>query len=48
MRTFRIDVVAKILRIYTRIGGVFLLVKGLDKIQRHFGRIAVLAVAINL
>ena len=36
------------MRIHTGIGGVFLLVEGLDQVERHLGRITELAVAIDL
>ena len=35
--TLRIDVVGEVLRIHTRISGVFLLVETLDGVKRHFG-----------
>ena len=46
--TFRIDVVRKVLRIHTRISGVFLLIQCLDEVQRHLCRIAELPVAVHL
>ena len=36
------------MRIHTGIGGVFLLVEGLDQVERHLSRIAELAVAVHL
>ena len=48
MRTLRIDIVRKILRIDTWIGGVFLLVKRLNEVERHLCREAELAVAVHL
>ena len=45
---FRIDVIAEVLRIHTRISGVFLLIETLDEVERHFGGKGILTVTIHL
>ena len=47
-RTLWIDIVREVSGVHTRIGGQFLLIKTLDEIQRHLGRIRELLVAIHL
>ena len=48
LRTLGIDIIAEILRIDTRIGGVFVLIERLDEVERHFGGEAKLLVAVHL
>ena len=48
MGTLGIDVVREVLRVDTRIGGVFLLVKRLDEVEGQLSRETELAVAVYL
>ena len=48
LRTFRIDIIAEVLRVHTGIGGVFLLIETLDEVERHLGREGILTVAVHL
>ena len=46
--TFRIDIIAEVLRVHTGIGGVFLLIETLDEVERHLGREGILTVTVHL
>ena len=46
--TFRIDIIAEVLRIHTGIGGVFFLIEALDEVECHLGREGILTVTVHL
>ena len=48
LRTLGVDIIREILRVDTRIGGVFLLVERLDNVQRHLCRVAELTITVYL
>ena len=48
LRTFRVDVVAQVLRVHTWIGGQLPLIECLYGVQRHLGAHAELSVAVHL